>query len=198
MQKLIDGEIDCRQAVALNPLLLARYKSLEDNLASFKAAALPPGKPLSDFTFAFGINNLSYTHTWTGEYKQRQLCLFGPSNSGKSRAIDALVTAGYTCFPAPDNNDWHGFHPVAMSFVWFDDFRGNVPPRVFLQLLEGRPIRLNVKGGGIQLPKPIPIIISTTLDPTKWFKDIKMEEIYNRIQVVELEGVYPNTTIKIW
>lgn len=194
----MNGEITAQEAVIRNPLMLIRYKQLTENLAAYIASREEKAKLLEEYCFTVG-ETARYSHQWTGAYKQKQLYVFGGSNTGKSvNFIHALESAGYRGFPIPFNNDWVGFNRSSYSFVYGDDYRSNLPAGVFLQLAEGRPIRLNTKGGGVQLTSPVPVVLTTTRRPESLYRDMDIEEVMNRFVVIELIGEWPVVDIRLY
>lgn len=199
MNDLRDGKITLSEAVQRDSMQLIRYKQLSENLAAYQRSKLPSAPLLRTFRFSVGGRADRFVdHAWQPGVKGCQLFVFGPSNSGKSTSfLDALISAGYSGFPIPFNDDWTGYHHGAFSFIYGDDFRGGIPARTFLQLSEGRPIRLNTKGGGVNLSSFVPVVITTTRRPDTLYRDMEVAELFNRFVVIELVGSYPDVDLRV-
>lgn len=191
--KLYDKKITLPEAVRLNPMFLPQYNRIKEGLSAYWCDTLADAKPLTEFTFTVGT--ATYTHQWTGR-KQEQLYIYGGSNAGKTENfVWELIRAGYKGFAIPFHYDFSGFNPSKFSFIYGDDYRSNLPAGVFLQLGDGRPIRLNAKYGGVDVVKKIPMIITTTRKPEDLYKDMHIDEITNRFKVLQLVGNWPNVQI---
>lgn len=106
----------------------------------------------------------------SSENKPLQLYIWGAPNCGKTYFIQQLERRGFVGFRIPYNDDWTGFNPRLTSFLYCDEFKGTIPVHILNTVLEGRPIRLNTKGGGVLYDRRLPVFILSNFAPGVVYK----------------------------
>ena len=107
---------------------------------------------------------------------------WGPSGSGKSRAVFELPGAGQVDYV---NNFFQGY--VNQKIVLFDDITHPIQTfgrRTLLRLLDRYPMKVNVKNGQMEW-NPEEIHFTTNYDPGEWLED---EALKRRVTEIRFYG----------
>lgn len=115
--------------------------------------------------FAEGCKDAYFEHGWR---KVECHLLIGPTRLGKTRWVyDNWGKERFWQLPAIVQRLWFDGYD-GETHVLIDDFAGNCPIEVLLQLLDGYKIRLPRKGGFVCW-SPTHIAVTTNVHPNEWY-----------------------------
>jgi hypothetical protein len=99
----------------------------------------------------------------------------GGSGTGKSRSVSERYADGQIYSKDGSNKWWCGYGGERV--VWIDEWVGSneIPPSQFLQICDRYPLRVETKGGSVQLCATT-VVITTTLDWNLWYTGTKWRE----------------------
>ncbi len=94
--------------------------------------------------------------------------VWGPTGTGKSHLAH---TKGAQFVTYTKSGFIIGYDPAKGSVVCFDDFTGQeLPRKVFLNLFDKYPLRVNIKGGDVEW-NPTVVYITSNVDPQTLYRD---------------------------
>lgn len=99
----------------------------------------------------------------------------GSSGSGKSRSVSERFPNG-TVYSKDGSNKWWCQYR-GEKIIWIDEWTGSneIPPSQFLQICDRYPLRVETKGGSVQL-SATKVVLTTTLHWTQWYEGTRWRE----------------------
>jgi len=111
--------------------------------------------------------------------------VFGPPGRGKSEFIRRMIGAAPYYSPVEAKNGskedslwWDGYN--GEDIIWLQDYKGQGGQRLFLNLCDKGPLRVQTKGGTIKI-RPKRIYFCSMYHPRTWFKNCPEWAILRRI-----------------
>lgn len=92
---------------------------------------------------------------------------YGETGTGKSRAVDEELADTEFWKAIPGGGKWFDGYE-SQTAAWFDDYRGEIPYSLFLNILDGYGTRVEKKGGTCWF-KPSRIYITSNAHPDTWY-----------------------------
>lgn len=137
------------------------------------------------------VEDLAFRKKFRTEQTQLQW-IYGPKGCGKTHKWKKDYDPE-TCyqFNELDNGFWCGYE--GQETVIIDEFRGNIPYKVLLQLADDAPYFVKGNKGGNPLPFiSKKIIITSALPPWEIYKNLaegdSIEQIMDRIELIPMKG----------
>lgn len=117
--------------------------------------------------------------------------LYGPTGCGKSRGAREILGEDTPCCWAPAQREWFDGYCGQKNFV-FEEFRGQLPYSMMLNLLDRYTASVQVKGG-MRRFVATNIVITSPMHPSEWYKNLaandKIDQLMRRItKIVRLGG----------
>ncbi len=113
------------------------------------------------------VDRCRYLFAKKRDFKSFVICIYGPTDIGKSRVAAAVSPNAYRF--SNNKGAWFDYYD-GVSDIIFDDFYGGIPRHQLLQLLDRYPTTVESKGGTINwCPKVI--IITSNKPPWEWYRD---------------------------
>jgi len=106
-----------------------------------------------------------------GERRQPYIvCYWGEPGCGKSMKAKEMAdkNGGAFWYSSYASNWWDGYNPSQHNVVVLDDFKGNIPHKMLLRMLDRYPLQVEVKGSTIAF-NPAVIIITSNHPPNQWY-----------------------------
>lgn len=145
------------------------YKRLRDDFfAVLGIRNTPTVEPMLNVRFNACTIGTQLTYLFKSTFKYKQLYIWGPPNTGKTSLLQQYDQR--YIFHAPNNNDWQGLDENFHKMIVFDEFHGQIPLSIILQLLQGTRVRLNTKGGSVDISKNLPKIFLSNVSPKNCYK----------------------------
>ncbi len=136
-----------------HPELVFGLKRLREDLESVREVKRLACRPPPILTMNLG----DVTWCFSSTVRSKVLYLFGQPGVGKSTYLDVLDQDAI--YYAPSNDDWKGLDASYHRMIVFEEFDSYVKLGTMNRILEGRPVRLNTKGGSYFLDRNIPKVI---------------------------------------
>lgn len=161
----------------------------KESLLSLPLPIRPPEEANTDQLSIIGWLN---TNLFTArKFKQRQLYLYGITDSGKTSLVMNLMRA-LSIYWIPNGEDFYDlYEDNKYDLAVIDEFKGDQKKIQWLNLfLQGLPMNLRVKGGQVMKKQNIPTIILSNFSPQEAYPKIyikdatKLETFLSRITVV--------------
>lgn len=111
----------------------------------------------------------------------------GDSRTGKSTSV-AERYANCAVYSKDGNTKWwDGYRGERV--VWIDEWVGceGIPPSVFLQICDKFPLRVETKGGSVQL-SATEVVLTTTVHWAHWYKGTRWFELWSTSKVVDFQA----------
>lgn len=165
--------------VMLHLRLLKEYKSFLETKTKRTRVIRPP---LVRFYCGCEIE-LGITRT----FKQLQFFIYGPPGTGKTSLILDFINEGFEGFQLPLNNDFTGYDDDSFDFAYVDEFKGQLSLTFLNEWLQGSPMKLNTKYGGVFKRKNLPTFILSNFPPKGCYKNVSdeaLEPFLVRINVI--------------
>lgn len=126
--------------------------------------------------YSKGLRDLEYHLRGTkrkreGFLKPSIKVYWGPSGAGKTRRCYEEHPDLYRCVSHTGGTLWMDGYD-GEDVVLFDDFQGGIQFRLLLQILDGYPLHLQIKGGHVQFLARV-ILFTSNLPPSQWYAAAK-------------------------
>jgi len=120
------------------------------------------------------------------KFKQPQLYIHGPPNSGKS-SLWMKLSERFRCYPAGQEDWFQDWSDDDYDFAVFDEFTNKHRPLQALnQFMDGSNSRLKQKGGSVIKMKNVPVIICSNFSPEDCYPEQHIRAAFEaRIVVVK-------------
>lgn len=152
----------------------------------------------------FYINNLSFvnlmraqyliqhTDTWNGILSHKNLWIWGPAGTGKSRLARSGNISNHEIYPKNMNKWWDGFNPDIHKRVVLDDWApgaNSIQIKNLKDWMDRYTINAEVKNGHIAIFPSFNFIVTSNYPIEKCFENTEDQEaIRRRCSVVEWKG----------
>lgn len=106
-----------------------------------------------------------------GERRQPYIILYwGEPGCGKSMKAKEVAdkNGGAFWYSSYASNWWDGYNPSQHNVVVLDDFKGNIPHKMLLRMLDRYPLQVEVKGSTVAF-NPAIIILTSNDPPNQWY-----------------------------
>lgn len=120
--------------------------------------------------------------------RRKQLWIYGPPDIGKTYFMSILDRYFYT-YKLPLNEEFYDFYSDDCSFVFIDEFKGQLPAQVLFQWLDGQRMCLRMKGCQYMKRWPKPMVICSNYSPEEAYsglKDIQYVALMSRVVAVKV------------
>lgn len=129
----------------------------------------------------------------TREFKQPQLWIFGPPNTGKTTLLNGLRQR-LNIFDVPIDEDFYDeFYDNMYDLAVIDEFKGQKKIQWLNRFLDGSHMTIRVKGSQRLKTQNIPVIICSNFEPSQCFHNVaqnqnedRLAPLYARIEVVQV------------
>lgn len=126
-------------------------------------------------------------------FKQLQLYIYGPANSGKTSLILAL-SRFYRLYEIPNGEDFCDFFENdKFKLAYIDEFRADKTIGWLNRWLQGSITTLRVKGSQVMKVQNIPTIILSNFSPHEAYsktEEAKLETLLSRLLVVKVTNIH--------
>lgn len=147
---------------------------MADSIKKTGLAAAAMEHPETFIKYARGAERFAYYYNASRPYEYRDMniiVIYGPTRTGKTRYVYENETDVYACH-SYDNFMFEGY--IGQKVVLMDEFRATVPCMRMLQLLDGHPCSLNVKGGSTPA-RYTTVYLVTNENPATWYLSVPPE-----------------------
>ncbi|AJD07507.1 replication-associated protein [Odonata-associated circular virus-4] len=125
------------------------------------------------------INHILTFHTKPRSNKPTVTVLWGPTGTGKTRAVVKRASnRGDSLYIKERGKWWDGYAGQAICLL--DEFYGWLPFGCLLRLLDRYPNRVEYKGGSTQFTSD-EIWITSNKEPKDWYKEEYMDALFRRL-----------------
>lgn len=138
-----------------------------------------------------GVQNLKSLYEKVPNWTKVEVFIFwGATGVGKTRRCYDLAPDLFKLSPPSSNGMvwWDGYY--GQSTLLLDDFYGWIKRHVMLELLDGYPMTLQIKGGTVQ-KRWTRVFITSNKDPDRWYKEWEvsgMDDAFNR-RITKIENL---------
>ncbi len=145
--------------------------------------------PMAVFKHHRGIDALrdALSKPYDSSIEREVYVYWGPTGTGKTRKALEENPGAYKWGPA--NKTW--FHKYdGEKTVILDEFRGQIPFGMLLQLLDRYPMKVETKGSMVEFV-PTKIIITSPYPPDQWYTSDEFNKFERKEQLLRrLKGIY--------
>lgn len=111
----------------------------------------------------------------------------GDSRTGKSTSVAERFRAGEIYAKDGNTKWWCGYGGERVVFI--DEWTGSdgIPPTVLLQICDKFPLRVETKGGSVQLAAT-QVVLATTVHWGQWYQGTRWWELWSTKKVIDFEA----------
>lgn len=118
-----------------------------------------------------GVSGYIAAHQPARDFPTRVLVYWGDTGAGKTRAAFEQYPDAYWFSSFGSNQIWFDGYEGQTTAI-FDEFYGQIPFNLFLQLTDRYPCRVPIKGGFVQW-RPRTIVFTSNVHPHEWYSGIE-------------------------
>ena len=105
--------------------------------------------------------------------------IYGPTGTDKTRTAYEACPPGDTFIWSPQMGSWFdGYH--GQSHVVFDEFRGQIPWGMLLNITDGYPTKVQIKCGMVHW-SPKVIYFTSPVNPAEWYSTVNAKDNYAQL-----------------